>query len=248
MSQTETGVAPRAGGRPRNSELDEAVLAATWNMMNDGGYNSVSLNAVARAAGTSRPAIYRRWSGVPALVLASLGRHLEATVAPNTGCTLCDIAESFQVFLTTYRTIRPEDLGALYADCATVPELRAQYLSAIVEPARRAVGDTLDRASARGDLRHGIDRDLLLDLVGALVHYRAMLGKHLNDTDAEHALQLLLRGAARDYDELLAHAEEMGHRQPNQHSTQHASGSPTRSLAHEHRQSSAGVPAADRTH
>lgn len=198
------------GGRPRSRQIDDALITATLEILNEQGYPGVSLEAVAKRAGTSRPAIYRRWSGRTPLVLAAVAARLDIPTPPDTGCTLCDIDESFNVFLAAYRTIRPEVLSALYADCAPDPELRTQYLATIIEPARTAVGHTLDRAVSRGDLRETIDRDLLLDIVGSLVHYRAMFSpEHLRDAEAGHAIEVLLQGAAVDYPALVAHSESL---------------------------------------
>ncbi|HLV71714.1 MAG TPA: TetR/AcrR family transcriptional regulator [Vulgatibacteraceae bacterium] len=201
--------APKAG-RPRDRHIDRAVITATLEIQEEAGYAGVSLEAVARRAGTSRPAIYRRWPGRAHLLLAAIADRLDVPEPPDTGCTLCDIGESFNVFVAAYRTIRPEVLSALYAECAPDPELRGRYLRTIVEPARQAVGRTLDRAIARGDLRAGVDRELLLDMVGSLVHYRAMFGRaHLADDEAERAIEVLLRGAAADYAALVEHSEAL---------------------------------------
>ena len=48
-------------------------------------------------------------------------------------------------------------LGPLWADCAGDPELRAAFLTALFDPPRAAVRETLDRAHARGDLREDVD-------------------------------------------------------------------------------------------
>lgn len=201
-----------SGGRPRDRQIDQALISATLAILDSEGYVGVSLEAVARRAGTSRPAIYRRWSGRAPLVLAAAASRLVIPTPPDTGCTLCDIGDSFNVFLDSYRTIRPDALSALYSECAPDPDLRTEYMATIIEPARAAVGRTLDRAIARGDLRREIDRDLLLDIVGSLVHYRTMFGPdHLGDEQAEQAIELLLRGAAVDYAALLAHSEALEH-------------------------------------
>lgn len=127
------------------------------------------MEAVARRAGTSRAAIYRRWSRRPALVRDAIATHLVVPEQTDTGCTLCDVDASFQVFLAAERSIRPEILSALCAD-----------------------------------------RDLLLDLAGSLVHYQAMLRPpHLSDHQAEHAIEILPRSAARDYPALVAHSEAL---------------------------------------
>ena len=210
------------GGRPRSRTIDDSLIAGTLEILEEQGYAGISLEAVARRANTSRPAIYRRWSGRAPLVLDAITARLDIPTPPDTGCTLCDIDESFNVFLAAYRTIRPEDLSALYADCAPDPELRTQYLATIIEPARTAVGQTLDRAVARGDLRDTIDRHLLLDLVGSLVHYRAMFSpEHLGDAEAQHALEVLLQGAAVDYPALVEHSETLEQAQISASGTHH---------------------------
>ncbi|GGH38661.1 TetR/AcrR family transcriptional regulator [Microbacterium album] len=197
-------------GRPRDAQLDRAILASALAILDESGYQELSLEAVARRAGTSRPAIYRRWPGRVHLALAAIGSRLEAPRSPDTGCTLCDLDESFTLFLAAYRLIRPDVLSALLAECATSPELRTTYLETLIEPARRAVAHTIDRAVARGDLRIDADREVLLDMVGALVHYLALFGnRHITDTEAEQAIEMLLRGAARDYDALVAHSRAL---------------------------------------
>ncbi|MCT2589790.1 TetR/AcrR family transcriptional regulator [Streptomyces sp. N2-109] len=207
-----------APGRPRDAHIDAAVLAATLEVLDEKGYAGLSLEEVAGRAGTSRPTIYRRWAGRAPLVLAAIAARLDVPAPPDSGCTLCDLAESFNVFLAAYRTIRPDVLASLYSDCARDPELRDCFLGTLIEPSRRAVGRTLDQAIARGDLRAETDREQLLDLLGALVHYRALFGReHLTDSEAERAIQTLLRGVAVDYPALVAHSQalELEHAAPH---------------------------------
>lgn len=210
MSTDDRSDASSPSGRPRDPGIDRAVLAATLEILDESGYAELSLEEVTRRARTTRPALYRRWAGRPALVLAAIATRLDVPAPPDTGCTLCDIGESFGVFLAAYRTLRPEVLSALYIDCADDPELRQRYLDTVVEPARHAVGRTLERAARRGDLRSDADLDQLLDLVASLVHYRALFGReHLSNEEAWRAIELLMRGAAVDFAELLAHSEAL---------------------------------------
>ncbi|MEU6646894.1 TetR/AcrR family transcriptional regulator [Saccharomonospora sp. NPDC046836] len=199
----------RPGGRPRDPHIDAAVLAATLGLLDEVGYTNVSLEEVARRAGTSRPAIYRRWSNRPALVLAAIGSRLDVPTAPDTGCTLCDIGDSFNIFLAAYRTIRPDAYIALYSECVRDPELQQRYVQTVVEPSRDAVRETLRRAVDRGDLRDDVDVEQLLDVIASLAHYRVLFGQHLSDDEAEKVIETLLQGAAVDYAALLAHSEAL---------------------------------------
>jgi AcrR family transcriptional regulator len=175
--------APRVG-RPRDTQIDAAVLAATLATLGESGYGGLTLEEVARRAGTTKPAIYRRWPSRQRLVLAALGRRLGSARAPDTGCTLCDLDECLKLFVAAFRRMPPDVIGPLFADCAGDRDLRAAFMTTLFDPPRAAVKETLERAHARGDLRDDVDRDLILDLIGSLVHYRTLFG-HARMTDAE---------------------------------------------------------------
>lgn len=199
----------RAVGRPRDAKIDTAITTAALELLGEVGYLGITLGEVARRAGTSRPAIYRRYSGRAALILAAIESHLEPPTAPDFGCTLCDIEESVIVFLDMYRSIAPEAFTNLYAECAQDPELRERYLRVAIEPSRSAVRTTLQRAVDRGHLREDVDVELMLDIIASLTHYRVLAGQHLSDADAEGVVTSLLQGAAIDYEDLLAHSREL---------------------------------------
>jgi AcrR family transcriptional regulator len=194
-------------GRPRDPHIDAAVLRATVAALGESGYARLTLDDIARRAGTTKPAIYRRWEGRQRLVLAALASRLGDAQAPDTGCTLCDLDECLKVFVAAFRRIPPGVIGPLFADCAGDRELRAAFMTTLFDPPRAAVKETLDRAYARGDLRDDVDRDLILDLIGSLVHYRMLFG-HAPTTDAEieRAVEALLQGIATDYPRLLEHS------------------------------------------
>ena len=198
-------------GRPRNREIDEAVLKATIAVLGESGYAGLTLEAVARRAGTTKPAIYRRWSSRQQLVLSALGQRLGGTRAPDTGCTLCDLDECLKVFVAAFRRMPAGVLGPLLADCADDRELRAAFMSTLFNPPRQAVREALERAYARGDLRDEVDVELILDLIGSLVHYRAVFGHApTSDVEIERAVEALLQGIATDYPRLLEHSRTMG--------------------------------------
>jgi AcrR family transcriptional regulator len=194
-------------GRPRDPQIDAAVLNATLAVLDESGYGGLTLEEVARQAGTTKPSIYRRWRGRQRLVLAALSRRLGAARAPDTGCTLCDIDECLKVFVAAFRRMPPNVLGPLFADCATDPELQGAFMTTLFDPPRAAVKETLDRAYEKGDLRSDVDRDLIVDLIGSLVHYRALF-RHASTSnrEIERAVKALLQGIATDYPQLLEHS------------------------------------------
>jgi AcrR family transcriptional regulator len=197
-------------GRPRDRQIDVAVLKATLAVLDKAGYGGLTLEEVAREAGTTKPAIYRRWPTRQQLVLSALGQRLGDATAPDTGCTLCDLDECLKIFVAAFRRMPPGVIGPLFADCAGDRELRAMFMTTLFDPPRAAVRETLERARARGDLRDDVDLELILDLIGSVVHYRALFGHAAtSDREIERAVEALLQGIASDYPRLLEHSRRM---------------------------------------
>ncbi|NPD14967.1 TetR/AcrR family transcriptional regulator [Xinfangfangia sp. D13-10-4-6] len=61
--------------RRRGAALEEAILDATWEELASHGYESLTLEAVARRAGTSRPVLSRRWDSLSKLASAAIARY-----------------------------------------------------------------------------------------------------------------------------------------------------------------------------
>jgi AcrR family transcriptional regulator len=197
-------------GRPRDRQIDAAVLKATLAALGESGYGRLTFEDVARRAGTTKPAIYRRWPSRQRLVLAALGQRLGGARRPDTGCTLCDLDECLKVFVAAFRRLPPGVIGPLFADCAGDRDLRAVFMTTLFDPPRAAVRQTLERAHARGDLREDVDLELILDLIGSLVHYRALFGHApTSDVEIERAVEALLQGIATDYPRLLEHSRRV---------------------------------------
>jgi AcrR family transcriptional regulator len=197
-------------GRPRDRQIDVAVLKATLSVLDSSGYGGLTLEEVARRAGTTKPAIHRRWAGRQRLVLAALARRLGASRAPDTGCTLCDLDECLKLFVAAFRRLPPGVIGPLFADCAGDHELRSAFMVTLFDPPRAAVRETLERARTRGDLRDDVDIGLILDVIGSLVHYRVLFAHApVSNAEVERAVEALLQGIATDYPRLLEHSRRM---------------------------------------
>src|ERR1044072_400746 len=55
-------------GRPREPRIDAAILRATADLLVEIGYSNLTMAAVAERAGTTKTALYRRWSSKAELV------------------------------------------------------------------------------------------------------------------------------------------------------------------------------------
>ncbi|WP_433606205.1 TetR/AcrR family transcriptional regulator [Dactylosporangium sp. CA-139114] len=73
--------------RRRGTDLEDAILDAAWEVLNEHGYEGFTFEAIAARAGTSRPVLYRRWPQRDDLLLATLRKHWTAAPieVPDTG-------------------------------------------------------------------------------------------------------------------------------------------------------------------
>ena len=97
----------KAAGRPRDASIDVAVLDAVSELLENSGYSALAVEKVARRAGVSKTAIYRRWPTRQQLVLAELQRRLGDVAPVDTGCTLCDLNEALGMFARTFTCMGP---------------------------------------------------------------------------------------------------------------------------------------------
>jgi AcrR family transcriptional regulator len=72
-------------GRPRDPEVEQSILAATQDLLIEGGYTAATIAAVAARARCGKSAIYRRWSTKPELVVAAVLAAQRPNHAPDTG-------------------------------------------------------------------------------------------------------------------------------------------------------------------
>lgn len=193
-----------APGRPRDRQIDDAVLVATAEVLDTRGYRAVAMEDVARRAGVSKSAVYRRWPERARLVLAVLARRMTHPGPPRTGCTLCDLHEVLAVTTATYCTLGAGTVAQLLAETTHDPALRAELLAVVVDPVREVVRAGLAEALERGDLRSDTDLGLSADTVCFLVFHRLLVDQNpLTDREIETVVTGLLRGIAADPEALL---------------------------------------------
>lgn len=133
-------------GRPRDPRIDAAVLRATVELLAETGYPGLLVSAIAQRAGTSKPAIYRRWPSKAHLVHEAVFPVGADTAIPDTGSTADDLREMVRrtmVFLTTpaAKAALPGLIGEMAAD----PSLHSALLErfAAAELAETIAGVTL---------------------------------------------------------------------------------------------------------
>lgn len=155
-------------GRPRDSTTDAGILDATEQALASRGYEAMTIEQVAAAAGVSKPTIYLRYRSKAELVGAMIDR-LQPPLPPAGGrsarhdlVTLIKLQERW-VDRHGMRLV-----AAVLLEQADHPELLGRFRERVVEPTREAFAAALRAGIARGELREGADGPEAIDaLIGA---------------------------------------------------------------------------------
>ena len=162
MLRMEASAPARPAGRPREPRVDEAVRAATLELLRERGYGGVTMEGVAARAGVGKAAIYRRFPTKAELVFAAAVHGLELPPPEDTGSLRGDLEALIRriVALLT-RPVAAAAVPGLFADLGSDRELAARFEQTFISPARAVVAAALDQAVARGELRARPDPELV---------------------------------------------------------------------------------------
>lgn len=140
-------------GRPRDSRLDAAVLSAAEELLLTHGFGALTFDRLAAAAGTSRPALYRRWANKTALATELLIARFGTDPAPNLGSLRADLlaVQSQQLAFFEDPLTRAGLIGVL-SELAAEPEAATRFHEAFMAPRRVSTAEILHRAVARGEI------------------------------------------------------------------------------------------------
>jgi AcrR family transcriptional regulator len=183
-------------GRPRDPRIDDAVLRATVELLGETGYADLTVDAIARRARTSKPAIYRRWPSKAHVVHEAVFPIGEGTALPDTGSLAGDVREMLRrttAVLTTpaARAALPGLVGEMAAD----PALHAALLERFSDVLSRGLTDRLDDAVTRGEARPDVmAADLVEAIAGITLLALITRGDALDDAWTERTAALITRG------------------------------------------------------
>ncbi|MGV8964940.1 MAG: TetR/AcrR family transcriptional regulator [Cellulomonas sp.] len=182
--------------------MDQTILRATVELLSEVGYVQVTVAEVARRAGVSKPAIYRRWSQKSQLVVEAMVTQMRPGKDNDSGSAVGDLlALTEQLIDLLTRTPLGRVLPGLVAELAADPVLAASYRDLIIKPNQRHWRAAIARGIARGELSGQTDVDFVLNtLVGPLYFSLLITGEPIEAGYARTAVDLVLAryGAATD--------------------------------------------------
>jgi AcrR family transcriptional regulator len=185
-------------GRRRNEAAREAILAATVQLLRDGGLDGLTVDAIAQTAGVGRQTIYRWWPSKGAMLAEAMGLQAAAVVPPrDSGSFEADLTafwtDSFRALADPAQARGVRDVAAE----AQHDEHVAEALAGFTAQRRSTLRAVLQRGVDQGRISPGTDLDLLTDLGYGFLWYRLLVRHRPLDDQAAQDLSAYLIAAGR---------------------------------------------------
>ncbi|TYC23056.1 TetR/AcrR family transcriptional regulator [Micromonospora sp. MP36] len=137
--------------RRRGAALEEAILRAAADELTESGYAGLSMDRVAKRAGTNKNAIYRRWPDRLTLGIAAYKQLATTIQAPDTGQLREDALELLRRANRHWSSPLGAILRELLAAAGSAKNLAAQLPEQSTDAMTAMWLTILGRAVARGE-------------------------------------------------------------------------------------------------
>lgn len=156
---------------PREAEL----LGVTLELLQEHGYDRLSLDAVATAARASKATLYRRWPTKAELVLAAFvegTRHV--AVDPDTGTLRGDLLRLGQQ-ISAHVSTHASTIRAVLMEISRSDTLAAMLHEQFLSQRKALMSRVLARAVDRGEIEASAITEDLWDVLPGYLIYRSVL-------------------------------------------------------------------------
>ncbi|MGA8257574.1 MAG: TetR/AcrR family transcriptional regulator [Nocardioides sp.] len=172
------------------------MLEATAALIIESGYAAVTIAAIAERAGTTKPAIYRRWPSKAHLVHEAVFPDGESMSLPASASFADDVREMLRRTAAAFsepaaRAALPGLLGEITADPTLHTVLLDRFSAVWV-----GLDDRLAAAAEAGEVRSNLDPAALLEAISGSVLMALLIRTTptLDDTWIDHTAVLLTKG------------------------------------------------------
>ena len=177
------------------SRSHQAILAATRELLAEGGVQRLTVEGVAARAGVAKTTIYRRWRSKDELALAVLIDMVEQVASvPDLGDTRAELVAFVDGAVKILgSTLMGRVMQGLVSDLAADPALAQAFRERVVARRLAEVRRLVERGIERGHLRSDSDPELVNELLFGPVYYRLLLsGAPLEAGLAERIVEAVL--------------------------------------------------------
>ena len=165
-----------ARGRPRDTAATMLLRHTALEIVEQVGFEGLSVEAVAARAGIAKTTIYRRWPNVWALLMeAFLADVTRLAPIEYRGSARESLADSLRHLAAAFRGRPGKVLGLLLGRAQTEADLADAFWTRWVQPRRVLAREIIRRGISSGELRRGLDADVAVDALYGALYYRLLI-------------------------------------------------------------------------
>jgi AcrR family transcriptional regulator len=175
------------------------VLAATQELLDEGGLPAATVDAIAQRSGVSKATICKHRPSRTAVAAKAIGLMMAGELPlPDTGNSREDLTEQVRRVSVFYASPRGEVFAQLLSACVDDPAAAPYFRAYFLTGRREAVATLWRRAVDRGDASPDTDIDDVIDLLFGPLVFRRLTGHYgLTDAHAEKLARTALDGLMR---------------------------------------------------
>jgi AcrR family transcriptional regulator len=171
VSQTAQREADSSPWSARETEL----LDATLQLLQEHGYDRLTVDAVAAMAHASKATVYRRWPSKAELVLAAFIEGCrQVAVAPETGTLRGDLLRLGEVICQHARQ-QAGTIRAVMVEMSRHPALHDAMQNQFLDQRKALIQQVLHEAVIRGEIDEAVISDELWDLLPGYLIFRSIM-------------------------------------------------------------------------
>jgi AcrR family transcriptional regulator len=171
VTETAHRGAESAPWSPRETEL----LAVTLQLLQEHGYDRLTVDAVAATARASKATVYRRWPSKAELVLAAFIEGIrQVAVPPETGTLRGDLLQLGKVICQQAHQ-HASTIRAVLVEVSRHPALNDALQHQFLDQRQALIQDILRQAVDRGEIADAVISDELWDLLPGYLIFRSII-------------------------------------------------------------------------
>lgn len=193
--ETNQGVRPRRG-RPRDPDAEPRIRRYAVQLLLERGFDGMTVDDVAEAAGVGKATIYRRWASKELLANDAMADLFDIEIPDaDTGSIAEDLRQVYRYALAFVHSERGLALIKLAVSEANRDARSAAIYRDVLDRRIAATKDALDRARARGEpIRSTADPVLMVEWLAGVFVVRALTGQPMPDpAEADRLADVTLR-------------------------------------------------------
>jgi AcrR family transcriptional regulator len=188
-------------GRPRDPDAEPRIRQYALQLLLERGFDGMTVDDVAEAAGVGKATIYRRWASKELLANDAMADLFDLEIPDaDTGSIAGDLREVYRYALTFVNSERGLALLRLAVSEANRDIRSAAIYSDFLERRIALTRDALDRARNRGEpIRSSADPALMVEWIAGVFVVRALTGQPMPlPDDTDRLVNVTLRAIMKD--------------------------------------------------